>query len=122
MASVLELLPLSVGQTVAAALLMLAVFQFVAYPALLSPLSRIPNAHWSSPFSSAWILFIRFKQRENSTLLAAHQRLGPIVRVGPNDVSVNDIDFVRTIYGGGFEKGEWYSVFDNYGSVSCLPC
>lgn len=92
-------------------------YHFVIYPALISPLARLPNAHWSAPFSPAWILYQRFKKRENASLEKAHKSLGPFIRVGPNDVSVNDLDAVRTIYQGGWEKPGWYGVFDNYGYV-----
>lgn len=87
----------------------------VAYEAFFSPLSSIPNAHWSAPLSRLWILFIRFSRQENRTLHAAHRRLGPILRVGPRELSINDFDSVRTVYQGGFDKTVWYSVFDNYG-------
>jgi hypothetical protein len=90
-------------------------YQYIIRPAFLSPLSRIPNAHWSAPFSRLWILWIRFVHRENRTLHSAHRRLGPVVRIGPNELSINDLDSVRTVYQGGFEKPVWYSVFDNYG-------
>ncbi|PQE11015.1 cytochrome P450 monooxygenase protein [Rutstroemia sp. NJR-2017a BVV2] len=53
---------------------------------------------------------------EHLVRLAAHERLGPVIRVAPNEVSVNCIeDGVRTIYGGAFEKGEWYGRLRNYG-------
>lgn len=93
-------------------------YHLVIYPALISPLARLPNAHWSAPFSPAWILYQRLRKRENASLQKAHSSLGPFVRVGPNDVSVNDLDAVRTIYQGGWEKPGWYGVFDNYGYVS----
>lgn len=92
-------------------------YHFFVYPALISPLSKIPNAHWSASVSPLWILYKRFKHRENITLEDAHKRLGPFVRVAPNEVSVDDLESVRTIYQGGFEKPEWYEIFDNYGWV-----
>lgn len=92
-------------------------YRFYVHPAHVSPLSKIPNAHWSAPISPLWILHKRFKRRENGTLEDAHKRLGPFVRVAPNEVSVDDLAGVRKIYQGGFEKPEWYAVFDNYGSV-----
>jgi hypothetical protein len=90
-------------------------YRYVIYPAVFSPLARVPSAHWSAPFSRLWILWIRFVHRENRTLHSAHRRLGSVVRVGPNELSINDFDSVRTVYQGGFEKPPWYSVFDNYG-------
>ncbi|OTA54176.1 cytochrome P450 [Hypoxylon sp. EC38] len=93
-------------------------YQFILYPAIFSPLSKVPKAHWSCSISPAWILWARFKSRENRTLHAAHQQHGPIVRIGPNELSVNSVDAVKTIYQGGFDKHQWYSLFDNYG----IPC
>lgn len=93
----------------------LALYKFVIYPTFISPLSKIPNAHWSAPISPFWILWTRFKLFENRKLHAAHLRLGPVVRVAPNELSVNDVAGLRTVYAGGMEKGQWYSIFDNYG-------
>ena len=91
-------------------------YKFIIYPAAISPLSKIPNAHWSAPYSPLWILWVRYKHTENRDVLAAHQKLGPAVRLGPNEISVGTIDGgVKTVFGGGFEKGDWYAVFDNYG-------
>jgi hypothetical protein len=97
-------------------LILTAIYKFVLYPALLSPLSKVPNAHWSAPFTSAWSLWIRFVNRENREIYGAHLKNGPVIRLGPNEISVNSVDGgIRAVYGGGFEKGDWYSIFDNYG-------
>lgn len=46
--------------------------------------------------------------QNNRTVHAAHQKHGPIVRLGPNELSVNCVDGgIRTIYAGGFEKHDW---------------
>ncbi|CAF9907985.1 MAG: hypothetical protein ALECFALPRED_004192 [Alectoria fallacina] len=95
------------------------IYKFILYPAFISPLSKIPNAHPSSPFSSLWILIKRFTHQENRTIHAAHVKHGDIVRLGPNEISVNCVDDgIRTIYSGGFEKWPWYDQFDNFG----VPC
>lgn len=95
----------------------LAIHKYILYPAFLSPLSKIPNAHPTSCISSAWILWVRLKRRENRTVHAAHEKHGPVVRLGPNEVSVNCVDGgIKTVYTGGFEKDDWYhNMFDNYG-------
>lgn len=90
-------------------------YHVIIYPAFISPLRKIPPAHWTVPFSRLWILIVRLQGRENRVLHLAHQKLGRFVRVGPNELSVNDAGAVRTIYQGGFEKTAWYSIFDNYG-------
>lgn len=104
-----------------AALFCLALHKFIIHPTFLSPLAKVPNAHWSSPFSPAWILWTRYSNRENKSVHAAHLKHGPVVRLAPNELSVNNLAGVKTVYIGGFEKGEWYSIFNNYGgSVLCL--
>lgn len=95
----------------------LALYRFIIYPTFISSLSKIPNAHWSAPFSPVWVLWTRFCNHENRYLHAAHLKLGPVIRVAPNELSVNDVTGLRTVYAGGFEKGQWYSIFDNYGYV-----
>jgi hypothetical protein len=106
---------LSIPLTGAILLALAVVYRYIIYPAVISPLARVPNAHWSAPFSNLWILWIRYKSRENRTVYTSHKALGPVVRLGPTELSVNDVNGLRTIYAGGFEKGEWYSIFDNYG-------
>jgi hypothetical protein len=89
---------------------------------LCNPLRKIPAAHPLAPFTSLWIHYIRWSAVENATLKAAHDRLGPVVCLGPNEVSVNCVKGgIRDVYAGGFEKGEthgtfnWYAFFANYG-------
>ena len=100
--------------------LILAAFvihQWIIYPIWISPLSKVPHAHWSCGVSSGWILWSRFRSREIATIHSAHQRMGPVVRLGPNEISVNCVKGgIHTVYSGGFEKHSWYSnLFDNYG-------
>ncbi|KAL1899843.1 hypothetical protein Sste5346_002709 [Sporothrix stenoceras] len=99
-------------------LITIAVSRFVVLLAS-SPLNQIPNAHWSAPFSSLWILYIRYNDAETETLAELHKRLGPVVRLGPNDVSIDSIDYVKTVYTGPFNRTKWYNIFVNYG-VHCM--
>lgn len=108
-----------------ALLTILATYRYLVHPVFISPLRKIPPAHWSTPISPLWILYTRRRRNENATIHALHQTLGPLVRLGPAEVSVNCVDGgIRTIYGGGYEKGDWYAVFMNYGAdniFSSLP-
>ncbi|PNH40486.1 hypothetical protein VD0004_g6524 [Verticillium dahliae] len=99
----------------ASAFIVLAVYYGIINPGIISPLAKIPAAHWSCHCAPLWILAVRWNRRENRTLLEAHRRLGPVVRIGPKDISIDGIDGLRIIYQGGFEKDPWYSVFSNYG-------
>ena len=88
---------------------------FVIYPAFFSPLCKIPDANPLARYTGLWIFLKRYNQLENKTLHEAHQKIGPVVRVGPNEVSVNSIEGLKTIYGGNFDKHAWYAnVFRNY--------
>lgn len=102
---------------IALAVLGLLLYAYVIHPALLSPLAGIPNAHWSAPFSPLWITWTRYKSKEIQTVHEKHRQLGPVIRLGPDDISVNCVQGgISTIYAGGFEKHAWYSnLFDNYG-------
>lgn len=97
----------------------LVIYKVIIYPTFLSPLSNIPNAHWSAPISPAWMLWQRFRSRNNRTIQAAHERLGPIVQLGPSEISINCVDGgIKQVYSGGFEKHDWYPrVFGSFGLV-----
>lgn len=104
-----------VPELVGISLLLYLLYKYVLYPAFLSPLSKVPKAHWSSSISSIWILWKRYVGAENESIHAAHEKHGPIVRLGPNDINVNCVDGgIKTL--GAFEKPDWYpNAFFNYG-------
>ncbi|KAF4922691.1 Cytochrome P450 monooxygenase sdnE [Colletotrichum viniferum] len=105
-----NLIPIAVG-----AVVVWLVYHFVAYPIFLSPLAKIPVPHWSCHVSPLWILLARKNNFQNRSLHKAHLQYGPVVRIGPNELSVDGYDVIKTVYQGGFEKDQWYSIFDNYG-------
>lgn len=105
-----NLIPIAVG-----AVVVWLVYHFVAYPIFLSPLAKIPVPHWSCHVSPLWILLARKNNFQNRSLHKAHLQYGPVVRIGPNELSVDGYDSIKTVYQGGFEKDQWYSIFDNYG-------
>lgn len=108
---------ISIPLLAAGLLVALGIYKFIVHPAFISPLSKIPNAHWSASFSTLWIHNCRRLEKETFVTHEAHERLGPVVRLAPDVISVNNVDGgIRTVYGGGFEKGDWYkNVFNNYG-------
>lgn len=114
---------LSVPAFAGFALFFVLLYKYLLFPAFLSPLAKIPNAHFTSCISPAWILWKRYRRLEVRTIHAAHQRLGSIVRLAPNELSVNCVDGgIRTIYSGGFDKPEWYkNLFSNYGYTHIYP-
>jgi hypothetical protein len=51
------------------------------------------------------------------TIHQLHQKYGPVVRIGPNEISFNSLTALKTIYGAGsgFERTSFYRMFDVYG-------
>ncbi|CAG8181721.1 unnamed protein product [Penicillium salamii] len=98
-------------------LLALLCYSFFSFRLLYS-LRKVPTAHWSSRFSSARILWARWTGTELKSLIEAHNRLGPIVLVGPQDLSVSSYqDGIRKVYDTGFPKpAPFYSMFNYYRS------
>jgi len=89
-------------------------YYYVVHPAIISPLSKIPPGHPTASFLPLWIWWKRRIGLESRTIGAAHQRLGPVVRLAPNEVSVASLDGLRKIYVGGFNRTEWFLQFSNF--------
>ncbi|KAL6234482.1 hypothetical protein BDW75DRAFT_164086 [Aspergillus navahoensis] len=92
-------------------------YRYLIHPLFLSPLSKlkIPNAHFTSPLSSHWIDSIRNSGEETVTIHALHAKHGPVVRLSPNELSVNSLHGLRVIYTGAFEKHALYrALFLNF--------
>ncbi|KAI1620429.1 cytochrome P450 [Exophiala viscosa] len=106
----------SLSVVAGAALILGFLYKFVIYPTFLSPLSKIPTGHWSAHFLPFWILHLRRTDQENVTILWLHEEKGPILRLGPNELSVNDYaEGLKKIYLGGWIKNDFYAHrFTNY--------
>ena len=104
---------LAIGAT---GILLLLIYQYIIFPSLVSPLSKIPNAHFTAPFLPTWMSWKRRTGFETRSVFAAHQKYGPVVRLAPNELSVASLDGLRQIYVGGYEKHPWYlDEFANFG-------
>ena len=95
---------------------LLLLYKFVLHPVLFSPLSSLPNAHFTCSFSNLWIAWQRYQGRGNRVIHVAHARFGPVVRLGRTEISVNSANAVKESYSNALEKDEWYArAFENYG-------
>ncbi|KAJ5177097.1 uncharacterized protein N7482_002974 [Penicillium canariense] len=77
--------------------------------AVLSPLKDIPGPFWTR-FTSLWYFSrVRHGQFEQDNI-KLHRQYGAIVRIAPNQYSIDDISAIKTIYGPGsqFAKSAWY--------------
>jgi len=89
-----------------------------------SPLNTVTNAHFTSPFCSLWILGIRYREKEHGTIRKLHEKHGPLLRLGPNELSLACVkDGCDIVMERPFEKPVWYERFCNYnGLVEHAPC
>ncbi|OCK78132.1 putative P450 monooxygenase [Lepidopterella palustris CBS 459.81] len=81
-----------------------------------SLLDRIPGPRTFA--FSRWRLALEdWKGTRTRKIYQLHQKYGPVVRIGPNEVSFNSPLALRTIYGAGsgFERTPFYRMFDVYG-------
>lgn len=81
-----------------------------------SPLSRIPGPK-SFALTRAKLAYEDYRGTRTRTIHALHQKYGPVVRIGPDEVAFSSISAVRTIYGAGsgFERTAFYHMFEAYG-------
>lgn len=88
----------------------------IFYRYLTDPLGRIPGPLFYR--LSKWRLAIDdFRACRTRTIHSLHAEYGPIVRVGPSEISFASLSALRQIYGAGsgFERTDFYRMFDVYG-------
>lgn len=73
-----------------------------------SPLKKLPGP-FLARFTNVWRLWNHFIKSHIETQQRLHSKHGPVVRLGPNTVSVTDPDLIKTIYSarGTFLKVGW---------------
>lgn len=95
---------------IAAAYFLLLVFVFYyAIPAVISPLRSVQGPLLAR-FSRLWYLKSVWNGDFEQANIALHKKHGPIVRIAPNEYSIDDAEAVKIIYshGVGFIKAPWY--------------
>jgi cytochrome P450 len=76
----------------------LAAIIYIAYQRLFSPLARIPGP-FSASLSKWWIVKHTRNGDMHREMIRLHEIHGPLVRTGPNEVSVADPAAFKRIYG-----------------------
>lgn len=105
-----------IGASFLARIIYLNVFR----PAVVSPLARVPAINTLARYSVIWSIWAKYKWKYNHSIEKAHQTLGPVIVVAPNELSVNCVKGgVRTVYGA-FDKSSFYGFFENFGYVRLL--
>jgi hypothetical protein len=78
----------------------------VLYLHLTSPLGHIPGPFWAR-FTDLWRLVDYYQSTQIETQRRLHEQLGPVVRIGPNIVSLSDPQLVKVVYS---TRGEYLKV------------
>ena len=63
-------------------------------------LRAIP-APFPAQFTNLWLMYVCRKSRRSDTVYELHQRLGPVVRIQPNHVSIANEEAINFVYGHG---------------------
>ncbi|EUC35669.1 hypothetical protein COCCADRAFT_90374 [Bipolaris zeicola 26-R-13] len=107
---------MAVAVVAAAALGLAFLLYHLCFSLFISPLAKIPG---SKAFAfSRWRLALEdFRGTRTHTIHALHNKYGPVVRLGPSEVSFNTTSALRTIYGAGsgFGRTSFYNMFHVYG-------
>ncbi|KAK2676887.1 Cytochrome P450 [Fusarium oxysporum f. sp. vasinfectum] len=87
---------------------------------LRSPLRRVPGP-FLARFTRLWLLKQVYFGTYPKTSIELHRKYGPIVRIAPNEYSIDDPAAAKIIYGSGrgFTKSPWYYASGN--PISPLP-
>ncbi|KAH8595655.1 putative cytochrome P450 pisatin demethylase [Bisporella sp. PMI_857] len=87
---------------------------YVIYRAITSPLLDVPRP-FLARFTRLWKLYTIYRGRFEKVNISLHQKYGPVVRIAPNEYSLDDPEAVSIIYGigGDFRKSHWYIASGN---------
>ncbi|ROW01955.1 hypothetical protein VMCG_05598 [Cytospora schulzeri] len=91
---------------------LIAVYYLYPFFVTFGPLRGIP-APFPAQFSNLWLLLVCRKGKRYEIVDDVHKKLGPVVRIQPDHVSVADDKAIQVIYGhgNGFLKSNFYDAF-----------
>jgi len=115
LAALLSLSP----STLVITLLSVGVLTHLCYQLLLHPLRSVPGP-FVCKLNRLWLFYHSYIGDESSQITRLHSIYGPVVRIGPYEISISDGAALAPIYtdGGGFLKAACYKNFDIDGHPS----
>ncbi|KAI2616232.1 putative cytochrome P450 [Hypoxylon sp. NC1633] len=83
-----------------------------AYVVLSSPIAKLPGP-WYTVWTDVILKYNVIKGRRPRWVHELHEKYGMVVRISPNEVSIQDLSAVERIYQikGEFLKSSWYKTF-----------
>ncbi|OTA57976.1 benzoate 4-monooxygenase [Hypoxylon sp. EC38] len=92
----------------------IALTAYYLYPYLVTYryLRNIP-APFPAQFTNLWLLYTARRGKRHLIVDEVHKKLGPVVRIQPNHISIADDDAIQVVYGhgNGFLKSDFYDAF-----------
>jgi hypothetical protein len=79
----------------------------LVYRLFFHPLRNVPGPRWAKTSMWAWVPIERRGLRVK-VVHEVHQRYGPVVRIGPRWVSINDEKLLSLVYGATTVRGPLY--------------
>ncbi|KAJ8127654.1 hypothetical protein O1611_g5983 [Lasiodiplodia mahajangana] len=70
---------------------------YIVYQCLFSPLAVFPGP-LAAKLSKGWRAYVTYRGQWHRDIAALHERYGPVVRIGPNELSVGDPEAFLHIY------------------------
>jgi len=86
---------------------------YIIYYRYIHPLSKYPGP-FAASLTNFWKVYQYSSQRFHHNLLDLHEIYGPIVRIGPNDLSFSRANAIAPIYKSGgrlMPKAQFYDAF-----------
>lgn len=92
-------------------------FHHIIYPLYISPLSNVPGPKLAA-ITKLYLNSKYYNETAITWIKSLHDKYGPIVRVGPNEIVINDPKQLSIIYGARstFPKPPTAVLFENYGA------
>ncbi|OWP00859.1 hypothetical protein B2J93_2552 [Marssonina coronariae] len=82
---------------------------YILLQAILDPLRSVPGP-FLARFTRLWYFIKVYQGDFERRNIRLHEEYGPLVRIGPGEYTVDDVEAARTIYqhGSSFRKSSWY--------------
>lgn len=89
---------------------------YVTYQRFFHHLASVSGPFCWASLTRLWVTKHSWDGDMHRTMIDLHEKHGALVRTGPNEVSVSDLNSIKTIYGAGtkFRKSDWYSVWQGH--------
>ena len=76
---------------------------YISYSSFISPLRNIPGPFFAR-HTSLWLVHITRQRNRHLHDINLHKTYGPIVRVGPSQISLSNPSAVKMVYGVSFKR------------------